>query len=170
MAMKLHDDIDLGPEDELVVEKLRVEMVLQERWDLTELGRQYQQERRQCAETVARYEPIDVACLRCGAVAGSVCASTHKTGPQPFPQMHAVRIKLATVAHRECPVSDCAAGVGQPCVRVIGPVDARGIPNRQSTIAANTARTPLGEPTTNCPCRPCGRPAIADPGKGDSKG
>ena len=46
MAMKL-DDIDLGPEDELVVEKLRVEMVLQERWDLTELGRQYQQERRQ---------------------------------------------------------------------------------------------------------------------------
>ena len=128
MAMKLHDDIDLGPEDELVVEKLRVEMVLQERWDLTELGRQYQQERRQCAETVARYEPIDVACLRCGAVAGSVCASTHKTGPQPFPQMHAVRIKLATVAHRECPVSDCAAGVGQPCVRVIGPVDARGIP------------------------------------------
>ena len=39
MAMKLHDDIDPGPEDELVVEKLRVEMLLQERWELTELGR-----------------------------------------------------------------------------------------------------------------------------------
>ena len=130
MAMKLHDDIDLGPEDALVVEKLRVEMVLQERWSLTELGRQYQQERRQCAETVAHYEPIDVACLRCGAAAGSVCTTNYKSGTGPYPSMHAVRTNLATVAHRECPVSDCAAGLGQPCVRVIGPMDARGIPQR----------------------------------------
>ena len=130
MTMKLHDDTDLGLEDELVLENLRVEMVLQERWDLTELGRQYQQEHRPCAETVAHYEPIDVACLRCGAAAGSVCTSNSEYGAVPFPAMHSARIKLATVAHGECPVSDCAAGVGQPCVRVIGPMDARGIPQR----------------------------------------
>ena len=130
MTTEVHVPIDHDLEDELISETIRVEMIQAERWELTELGRQHQQERQQCGDTPASYEPIDVACLRCGAAPGSVCTSTHKTRSDPFPQMHAVRVKLASVAHCKCPVEDCSAGVGQPCMRVTGPSDERGTPQR----------------------------------------
>ena len=74
------------------------------------------------------YDPIDVPCLRCGAQAGSVCASNDKTSPRPFPLTHSQRRKLAKVAHQTCPVEDCAADAGQPCIRVTGPCDDIGTP------------------------------------------
>ena len=39
-----NQNIDAEPDDELVVIKLLIEMVLEERWELTDLGRQHLQE------------------------------------------------------------------------------------------------------------------------------
>ncbi len=74
------------------------------------------------------YDPIDAPGPRPTAQAGSVCTSNDKTGPRPFPQMHSQRRKLAKVAHQTCPVADCAADAGQPCIRVTGPCDDIGTP------------------------------------------
>ena len=132
MTTKIQADahLDHDEPDEFIAEKLRTEMILAERWELTDLGRQHQQERRQCIEGGPVYRPIDVDCIRCGATAGNVCQSKYKGRPLPFAPLHSTRHKLAAVAHRECPVSACAAGVGQPCVKVTGPDAERGTPQR----------------------------------------
>ena len=94
-----------------------------------------QQERRQCAETVAYYEPR--SCLSPDRPE-AFAPPTTGTGD---PSMHPAQIWPRRPP--ECPVSDCAAGLGQPCVRVIGPMDARGIPQRAIHYRA---RKPLGSP------------------------
>ena len=123
-----HDEPD--EPDELTVEKCRTLLIESERWELTDLGLQHQQERRQCIEGDPVYQPIDVDCIRCGATAGNICQSKYKGRLLPFVPLHSTRHKLAAVAHRECPVSACAAGVGQPCVKVTGPDAERGTPQR----------------------------------------
>ena len=40
MTIQNHETIDIGQEDELVVQKILTEMIQEERWELTDLGRQ----------------------------------------------------------------------------------------------------------------------------------
>ena len=46
MTTNTHPTIDAEPDDELVVIKLLIEMVLDERWEVTDLGRAHLQEAR----------------------------------------------------------------------------------------------------------------------------
>ena len=60
MTTNTHPTIDAEPDDELVVIELLIEMVLDERWELTDLGRTHLQESRaEDAEILERLQDRD---------------------------------------------------------------------------------------------------------------
>ena len=64
MTTTNHPTIDAEPDDEIVVIKLLIEMVLDERWDLTDLGRaQLSEAKVNSSEIVERLQDRDERCV-----------------------------------------------------------------------------------------------------------
>ena len=81
-------------------------------------------------------DPIEVMCATCKAQRNERCVSNRGARRLPhlkngLPAFHKARERLAKVAGRPCPVEDCRADVGQPCVHVIGPDSLRGTPKAE---------------------------------------
>ena len=85
MTTKIQADAHLHHDepDEFIAEKLRTEMILAERWELTDLGRQHQQERRQCIEGGPCTDPSTLTASSAARPPGTFARASTRDGRCP---------------------------------------------------------------------------------------